>query len=106
VLFDRFFLGGGLGGAEKPLSKPLSMSDDEQELFSMSVAIQSQMKTDHKGKNSFSYFAREKLSVIVCGERKEKCARKIHSLALFFERASERIEILFTEICLFSVMCR
>lgn len=38
VLFDRFFRGGGFGAVE--LSKPLSTSDDEQELLSMSVAIQ------------------------------------------------------------------
>jgi hypothetical protein len=45
VLFDRFFRGGGFGGE---LSKPLSTREDEQELNSMSVAIESPEKTDRK----------------------------------------------------------
>lgn len=43
VLFDFFFLGGAFGGE---LSKPLSATDDEHELNSMSVAIRSRVKTE------------------------------------------------------------
>lgn len=45
VLLVRRFRGGGFGGE---LSKPLSTNDDEQELTSLSVAIQMQFKTDQK----------------------------------------------------------
>lgn len=45
VLFERFLRGGGFGGE---LSKPLSTKEDEQELNSMSVAIQVQFRTDRE----------------------------------------------------------
>lgn len=63
MLLDRRLRGGGFGGE---LSKPLSTSDEEQELNSMSVAIQLQIKTDREWK--FSFVHDEKRCAIVCGE--------------------------------------
>lgn len=47
MLFDRFLRGGGLGGK---LSNPLSSSLAEQELNSMSVAIQLRDQTEFREK--------------------------------------------------------
>lgn len=78
VLFDRRFLGGGFGG--ELLSKPLSASDEEQSLNSMSVAIQFSFKTDRKKENF-------RVKVCVCGENFEN--ENFFSANFHFEIVSE-----------------